>query len=101
MTSPMSMSAEFNLFGTQKSNPRFFIHFKPKLGYFCIKKSQSSEFVGKGVKLIHTKSKLDDDVLVEKTENGLFYENSIGVLPETVAAIGVVGGLLSGVEATE
>lgn len=100
INSPMSMSAEFNLVGTQKSNPRFFIHFKPKLGDFCIKKSQSSEFVGKGVKPIQTKSKLDGDVLVETTENGLFYGKRIGVLPETVAASGVVGALLSGVEAT-
>jgi len=98
INSPMSMSAEFNLVGTQKSNPRFFIHFKPKVGDFCIKKSQSSEFDGKSVKSIQPKSKLDDDVLVETTEK--FYGKRIGVLPETVAASGVVGGLLSGVEAT-
>ncbi|KAG5555554.1 hypothetical protein RHGRI_006259 [Rhododendron griersonianum] len=96
VNSPMSMSAEFNLIGTQ--NPRFFIHFKPKLGDFSFKKSQSSDFVVKGVtpKSKLNGGKLDDDVLVETAEKGLFYGKRIGVLPESGAA----GGVLSGAEAS-
>ncbi|XP_022882920.1 uncharacterized protein LOC111399696 [Olea europaea var. sylvestris] len=41
--SPLTMSAEFNLIGNQ--NPSFFIHFKPNLGDFSVKKSHSSRFV--------------------------------------------------------
>lgn len=41
--SPLTMSAEFNLIGNQ--NPSFFIHFKPNLGDFSVKKSHSSRLV--------------------------------------------------------
>ncbi|KAL3623786.1 hypothetical protein CASFOL_032602 [Castilleja foliolosa] len=41
--SALTMSAEFNLIGNQ--NPSFFIHFKPNLGDFTLKKSHSSDFV--------------------------------------------------------
>lgn len=40
ISSPMLMSAEFNLIG--RGNPSFMLHFKPKLGDFSFKKSQSS-----------------------------------------------------------
>ncbi|KAI8567476.1 hypothetical protein RHMOL_Rhmol02G0125000 [Rhododendron molle] len=81
---------QINLIGTQ--NPRFFIHFKPKLGDFPFKKSQSSDFIIKGVtpKSKSNRGKLDDDVLVEVAEKGLFYRKRIGVLPKT----GETGGVL-------
>ncbi|KAA0034881.1 uncharacterized protein E5676_scaffold83G001320 [Cucumis melo var. makuwa] len=40
ISSPMLMSAEFNLIAS--GNPTFMLHFKPKLGDFSVKKSQSS-----------------------------------------------------------
>ncbi|CAI0540083.1 unnamed protein product, partial [Linum tenue] len=39
-SSPMVMSAEFNLVG--KGNPSFMLHFKLRFGDFSIKKSQAS-----------------------------------------------------------
>ncbi|GAB4843786.1 hypothetical protein Ancab_013751 [Ancistrocladus abbreviatus] len=39
---PMTMSAEFNLVGRLTNNPTFFLHFKPQVGDFSIKKSQTS-----------------------------------------------------------
>nr|AFN53710.1 hypothetical protein [Linum usitatissimum] len=42
ISSPFVMSAEFNLIGNGNGNPRFMLHFKPRLGDFSIKKSQTS-----------------------------------------------------------
>lgn len=47
VSSPFTMSAEFNLVGNQ--NPSFFIHFKPQFGDFFAKKSHSSSVLTKSL----------------------------------------------------
>ncbi|XP_060177307.1 uncharacterized protein LOC132607384 [Lycium barbarum] len=48
VSSPFTMSAEFNLIGNNQ-NPSFFIHFKPNFGDFCFKKSHSSSTLTKSL----------------------------------------------------
>ncbi|GER39925.1 neutral amino acid transporter A [Striga asiatica] len=83
--SPVTMSAEFNLVGGR--NPSFFIHFKPNVGDFSLKKSHSSDLVR---------------CLGEKPNGGGGDEGFARFLPATAeskAAAGmVVGGLLKGAE---
>ncbi|KAL2480550.1 hypothetical protein Adt_33516 [Abeliophyllum distichum] len=91
--SPLTMSAEFNLIGNQ--NPSFFIHFKPNLGDFSVKKSHSSRFV-KGFG-----DKLNGVVLPGENflDNGCFKGN--GFLPgvvESKVATGMIKGVLKGSE---
>nr|GMD47916.1 POU domain, class 2, transcription factor 2 like [Ipomoea batatas] len=72
-SSPFTMSAEFNLIGNQ--NPSFFVHFKPRFGDFCVKKSHSSSAIAKsfsaGSKL--NDAVLDDEVLVAPVEKAPGY----------------------------
>ncbi|PSR84544.1 Location of vulva defective 1 like [Actinidia chinensis var. chinensis] len=109
ISSPMCMSAEFNLIGTQ--NPSFFIHFKPRLGDFCLKKSQSSDFV-KSLKSSSNGVVSDDDGSIEvietpvmakggySSESGLFSGKRIAVPPAELPEAGLIVGLLSGAEAS-
>ncbi|KAK1367449.1 POU domain, class 2, transcription factor 2 like [Heracleum sosnowskyi] len=99
ISSSITMSAEFNFVG--KQNPRFLVHFKPQIGDFTLKKSQSSDFVSK-LKVNGAVS--DDDKVVESptvVKNGYFGSNDekFSVLPASFDA-GVVKGYLSGTEVT-
>ncbi|KAI7998725.1 hypothetical protein LOK49_LG10G02985 [Camellia lanceoleosa] len=102
ISSPMTMSAEFNLIGNQ--NPSFFIHFKPQFGDFCIKKSQSSDFVVKSINSKPNVSISDDDSSMEVIEtpvkNPMFSGKRITVLTSESPAASLIGGLLSGMEAS-
>ncbi|KAL6336786.1 hypothetical protein AAG906_036100 [Vitis piasezkii] len=105
-SSSMMMTAEFNMLG--RGNPSFFLHFKPRFGDFCIKKSQSSAFVNHILKSEPNGVVSDEEdgtvEVVEKSEgyfpvNGVFSGNKIGVSPpEGVSAAGVINGLFSGVD---
>lgn len=89
--SPLVMSAEFNLVGNQ--NPRFFIHFKPDLGDFSLKKSHSSASVkGLGEKL----NAGGEDFV----NNGYFKGNGFFPAAESKKAGMVLDGLLKGAELT-
>ncbi|KAL6987009.1 hypothetical protein U1Q18_012768 [Sarracenia purpurea var. burkii] len=113
ISSPMSMSAEFNLIGTQ--NPSFFIHFKPQLGNFSIKKSQSSDFVKSTNSKLKSKSNgalSNDDGFADvfespvaaniqySPENGPFSYKKIVVLPSESEATNLIRSLLIGTEAS-
>ncbi|KAL3625509.1 hypothetical protein CASFOL_030963 [Castilleja foliolosa] len=87
--SALTMSAEFNLIGNQ--NPSFFIHFKPNLGDFSLKKSHSSDFV----KNLSEKFNGGEDGIVN---NGYFKGASFFPAESKVAAGEVVNGLVKGVE---
>lgn len=99
VSSPFTMSAEFNLVGNQ--NPSFFIHFKPHFGDFCVKKSHSSE----ALKSLNSKSNGIDPIQngfetpVMKTdyfqETPPFIGSKIGGLPAESAVAGAVN-LFSG-----
>lgn len=98
ISSPMMMSAEFNLLG--RGNPGFMLHFKPQFGDFSIKKSQSSVF-DKTVKSLSGVASEDDSSIemVEKpVANGTFYGKKITVLPSDSQAAGAISSLLSGME---
>ncbi|XAR68583.1 hypothetical protein NMG60_11003761 [Bertholletia excelsa] len=120
ISSPMTMSAEFNLTGSQ--NPAFFVHFKPRFGDFCLKKSQSSEFV-KSTKPKSNGALLSDDEgsvevvdtpLVVNAEyspanketpvirvlDGSFSSEKFAALRQESTAASLIGGLLSGAEAS-
>ncbi|KAL3638334.1 hypothetical protein CASFOL_017705 [Castilleja foliolosa] len=88
--SALTMSAEFNLIGNQ--NPSFFIHFKPNLGDFTLKKSHSSDFV----KNLGDKFNGEDGFM----NNGYFKgANFFPATVESKAVAGeVVSGLVKGVE---
>ncbi|KAG9148289.1 hypothetical protein Leryth_012244 [Lithospermum erythrorhizon] len=90
--SPFVMSAEFDLVGSQ--NPRFFVHFKPRIGDFLAKKACSSVEFGGNKELVNG---------VEKgVKNGYFSENgkigSFSVESAAVTGVGVVGKVLDGME---
>ncbi|GFP85127.1 hypothetical protein PHJA_000656500 [Phtheirospermum japonicum] len=87
----MTMNAEFNLIGNQ--NPSFFIHFKPNLGDFSLKKSHSSDFV----KNLGEKFNGGEDVFVN---SGYFKGASFFLATaESKAAAGEVANrLVKGVE---
>ncbi|KAH6812834.1 hypothetical protein C2S51_021852 [Perilla frutescens var. frutescens] len=89
--SPLVMSAEFNLIGNQ--NPRFFIHFKPNLGDFSLKKSHSSA----SVRSLGDKLNAGGDDFV----NNVYFKGA-GFFPaaESKKAGMVVDGLLKGAELT-
>lgn len=96
ISSSVTMSAEFDFIG--KQNPRFLVHFKPQIGDFTLKKSQSSDFVSK------LKVNGDDEKVVESPaalKNGYFASNDekFSVLPASFDA-GVVKGYLTGTEVT-
>lgn len=107
-SSPFTMSAEFNLIGTQ--NPSFFVHFKPRFGDFCVKKSHSSAAIaksfGSGSKLNGGVS--DDEVLVAPVEKAPgyfgakvnFLDRNIGVLTHESPVPGLVENLFSGMTAS-
>uniref|UniRef100_A0A1J3CJJ3 Uncharacterized protein n=1 Tax=Noccaea caerulescens TaxID=107243 RepID=A0A1J3CJJ3_NOCCA len=99
ISSPMHMSAEFNLLG--KGNPSFMLHFKPQFGDFSIKKSHSS--TGLEMNLIKSTngSVAEEDSSIEMVDSppingcgGGF--RKVTVLPSTSA--GDIAGLLTGVE---
>ncbi|KAL3534188.1 hypothetical protein ACH5RR_002649 [Cinchona calisaya] len=105
ISSPFTMSAEFNFVGSQCQNPSFFIHFKPKFGDFSIKKSHSSlGFVKKlESKLNGAAGKAEEAPPLVKhayfEDNGLFSgAEKIGVLPaeSAAAATGVVKNVMAG-----
>ncbi|CAH2041536.1 unnamed protein product [Thlaspi arvense] len=112
ISSPMVMSAELNLVGDKNRQPSFFLHFKPRFGDFCLKKSQSSNFV-KGIKskmnreahseeersteMIETPPAVNSSYL---TDNGLSAGKKIGALPSEWSPASLVAGLLSGTEAS-
>ncbi|CAK9181574.1 unnamed protein product [Ilex paraguariensis] len=106
ISSPMTMSAEFNFIGNQ--NPSFFVHFKPQFGDFSIKQSISSNFRKK----VETKSNgvvPTEDNSVELVEtpaitNGYLSENTVSsgsniiVLPSDSPASRVVERVFPGME---
>ncbi|CAL1372409.1 unnamed protein product [Linum trigynum] len=77
-SSPMVMSAEFNLVG--KGNPSFMLHFKPRFGDFSIKKSQASSGLEKSMKSwqngVAVSSSSDEDGSLEVVEKPVL--NGIG-----------------------
>lgn len=101
VSSPFTMSAEFNLVGNQ--NPSFFIHYKPHFGDFCVKKSHSSEALTKS---LSSKSNGTDPIQngfetpVMKTdyfqEKPPFLGSKVGGLPAESAVAGAVENLFSG-----
>lgn len=104
VSSPFTMSAEFNFVGNQ--NPTFFIHFKPKFGDFAIKKSLSSSVLSKKTDPKLNDSRSTDGVPAWGTryfeESGLFPRaGKISVLPvesaaAAAAATSVMESVLSG-----
>ncbi|CAH9068514.1 unnamed protein product [Cuscuta epithymum] len=105
-SSPFTMSAEFNLIGTQ--SPSFFVHFKPQFGDFCVKKSHSSSDL---VKNFGPASKsnvvVPDDVFVNPTtkvgyvgENVNFLDRKVGFLAPESQLNGTVERLFSGTTVT-
>lgn len=95
ISSSITMSAEFNFVG--KQNPRFLVHFKPQIGDFTLKKSQSSDFVSK------LKVNGDDDKVVDSpaaVSNGYFGKNDLFSGEKFSVDAGVVKGYLSGTEVT-
>ncbi|XP_071911487.1 uncharacterized protein [Coffea arabica] len=105
ISSPFTMSAEFNFVGSQNQNPSFFIHFKPKFGDFSIKKSHSSMALVKKVepKLNAAVGNGEEAPPLVKhgyfEESGLFSgEEKIGVLPaeSAAAATGIANSMMSG-----
>ncbi|KAF5474060.1 hypothetical protein F2P56_005999 [Juglans regia] len=97
ISSPMLMSAEFNLLG--RGNPSFMLHFKPQFGDFSIKKSQSSMFD----RTITSPNGLvsEDDASIEVVEgpamNGAFYGKKITALTSDSPS-GTIVNVLSGME---
>ncbi|KAF8398496.1 hypothetical protein HHK36_017425 [Tetracentron sinense] len=115
ISAPMTMSAEFNLVG--RGNPSFFLHFRPNIGDFSIKKSagspialpsQPSVFITK----IQSQPKDIESDNEESTgcaetplgngiyipENGIFSSKKInGFMPESTAT-NAIDSLFSGVE---
>ncbi|XP_042056145.1 uncharacterized protein LOC121800694 [Salvia splendens] len=89
--SPLVMSAEFNLVGNQ--NPTFFIHFKPDLGDFSLKKSHSSA----SVKNLGEKLNAGREDFVDGNN---FNGNGFFPAAESKKAGIVVDGLLKGAELT-
>uniref|UniRef100_A0A7C9D5L1 Uncharacterized protein n=1 Tax=Opuntia streptacantha TaxID=393608 RepID=A0A7C9D5L1_OPUST len=57
VNAPMKISAEFNLLSGSMSTPTFFLHFKPRLGHFSLRKTHSSD--------LDAISKRDDDPVSE------------------------------------
>ncbi|CAI9097422.1 OLC1v1033848C1 [Oldenlandia corymbosa var. corymbosa] len=111
ISSPFTMSAEFNFVGNQ--NPSFFIHFKPKFGDFSIKKSHSSSTstsastaaVKKNEPRIAGVGKGDETTLVKHgyavDGPGLFAgAGKIAVLPAESAAVatGMMENVITGSE---
>ncbi|VFQ59292.1 unnamed protein product [Cuscuta campestris] len=95
-SSPFTMSAEFNLIGNQ--NPSFFVHFKPRFGDFCVKKSHSSSDL---VKSFSSDSKLNGaagDLLGTKVlgDHANFFDPKFRVPTPESAVNGVVEKLFSG-----
>ena len=105
-SSSMMMTAEFNMLG--HGNPSFFLHFKPRFGDFCIKKSQSSAFVNHILKSEPNGVVSDEEdgsvEVVEKSEglfpeNGAFSGNNFGVSSQAgMSAAGIINGLFSGMD---
>lgn len=107
ISSSITMSAEFNLIGSQ--NPSFFVHFKPQLGDFTVKKSQSSIFAkslkpktngvvpdeGKTAEVVEMPAAVNNGYFVE---SGLFPGKKFTVLPPELPSAGVVKDYLSGME---
>lgn len=104
ISSPFTMSAEFNFVGNQ--NPSFFLHFKPKFGDFSIKKSHSSADLVKKVepRVNGGAGKTEETPLVKRgyvEEPWLFAgAGKIAVLPVESAAVatGVMENVVSGAE---
>ncbi|XP_019187998.1 PREDICTED: uncharacterized protein LOC109182314 [Ipomoea nil] len=105
-SSPFTMSAEFNLIGNQ--NPSFFVHFKPRFGDFCVKKSHSSSAIAKsfsaGSKL-ENGAVSDDEVLVTPVGKAPGYfganvnfldRNFRSLTPESPVLPGLVENVFSG-----
>lgn len=107
IASSLTMGAEFNIIGNQ--NPRFFVHFKPQLGDFTLKKSQSSDFVksliSKGNGIVSGEDKTAEVVEAPAVvnngyfvDNGLFHGKKFTVLSPGVPAASMVKGFFSGIE---
>lgn len=106
-STPMTMSAEFNLLG--RGNPSFFLHFKPYLGDFSIKKSQSSVFAPK-TEFCSNGAVSDDDgsiEVVELMDNGHFLKNGtyssekptvFPLISSSEGGTGMVDNMFSGLE---
>ncbi|KAF8396063.1 hypothetical protein HHK36_017675 [Tetracentron sinense] len=111
ISAPMTMSAEFNLIG--HGNPSFFLHFKPRLGDFSIKKSAGSQIALSSqpsaiVPKIISQPKdvdFDNEELAEIVEtplangvNGVFPGRKINCLSPDSPAAYAINSLFSGVE---
>lgn len=90
ISSPMLMSAEFDLIG--RGNPSFMLHFKPKLGDFSIKKSQSSSMMFQKV-LKSEEESVDVRSAVSKAVSGLEVAASTAVPILSCAAVRFRWGL--------
>ncbi|XP_044509807.1 uncharacterized protein LOC123228438 [Mangifera indica] len=87
ISSPILMSAEFNLLG--RGNPSFMLHFKPQFGDFSIKKSQSSLLRSKSGAVLE-----ENDSSIEVVESPMLKKLTIS--PSKSAAD--FAGFLSGIE---
>ncbi|CAK9319425.1 unnamed protein product [Citrullus colocynthis] len=90
ISSPMLMSAEFNLVAS--GNPSFMLHFKPKFGDFSIKKSQSSSVMFQKV-LKSEEESVDVKTAVSKAVSGLDVAASTAVPILKSAAVRFSWGL--------
>ncbi|CAN1144431.1 Enoyl-[acyl-carrier-protein] reductase [NADH], chloroplastic [Linum perenne] len=112
ISSPMVMSAEFNLIGNWNGNPSFMLHFKPRLGDFSIKKSQTSlasrkEEIrsGRNGVVVNSSPDLNDgslhavELLENPPENGFGAKRFTALTPTTTTTSSFAAGL-SGVEVT-
>ncbi|WOH07235.1 hypothetical protein DCAR_0626664 [Daucus carota subsp. sativus] len=97
VSSSVTMSAEFDFIG--KRNPRFFVNFKPRIGDFMLKKSQSSDFVAR----MKVNGAVPDEEKVAEApavSNGDFLKNDLFSGEKFSVNAGVVKGYLSGTEVT-
>ena len=99
-SSSMVMSAEFNLLARGNGSPIFMLHFKPRFGDFSFKKSQSSVFDKKMLKLQKVVSS-DDDSSIEVVDSPVmksFYGKGISVLNTDSPAASAITNIFSGME---
>lgn len=94
MASSMLMNVEFSLLG--RGNPSFMLHFKPRIGDFSIKTSQSSSFFEKSGNDVGSLPNCNCDGPIEAVEPPVM--NGISVLPPPT--VRTIDGALSGLEVT-
>ncbi|KAK7278829.1 hypothetical protein RJT34_23867 [Clitoria ternatea] len=99
LKSSMLMTCEFKFPSARTGGPLFMLYFKPRLGDFTFKKSQSSVFDGKG---FAQPNALNGDVSIEVVQSPVFGSSFAGAKVPMLAtdspAAGALRGFFSGVE---